>query len=155
MAYCKEQDLLIGDVTLSPVLSRLSYIRDAADEMDARIGFVYLLPLPLTLLQPHAITMLKMINARLASGRLLMSIAAPAEDDGVHRYGEWLIKSAYEDLYNICNRSIDLVGATPVSDPSPNVAAIYNYDEESAVDAFSSFVMRGELGTWWQPGSVP
>lgn len=154
MAYCKEQDLLIGDVTISSTLSRMSYIRDAADEMDARLGFVYELPLPIGTLKPHALTMLKMINARLASGRLLMSLAAPSEDDSVHRYGEWLIKQAYEDLYNLCNRSIDLVGAIPITDTSPNVAAIYNHDEESAVDAFEAFVMRGEPA-WWQPGAVP
>lgn len=153
MAYCKPQDLLIGDVTLSSVLSRESYVRDAADEMDARLGFVYALPLPLTQLQPHAITLLKMINARLASGRLLMSIAAPAEDDSVHRYGEWLIKSAYEDLYNLCNRTIDLVGATPINDTTPEQVSIYNYDEESAVEQFYNTTMRGQP-SWWMPGPV-
>lgn len=151
MPYCKNQDLLIGDISLSPTLSRESFIRDAADEMDARLGFVY--TLPLTGIQPHAVTLLKMINARLASGRLLMSLAAPAEDDGVHRYGEWLIKQAYDDLYAICNGTINLAGATLIADPNPALAAVYNHDEESAVDMFENTVMRG-VPSWWMPGEV-
>ena len=151
VAYAKPGDLLIGDVTLSSGLSRESFLRDAADEMDSRLGFVYVLPI--AGIQPHAITLLKMINARLASGRLLMSIAAPSEDDSVHRYGEWLIKEAYADLMSICNRTIDLVGATPISDPNPVAASIYNYDEESAIDMFENTVLRGQP-SWWQPGSV-
>jgi hypothetical protein len=151
MAYCSENDLLVGDMEFSAATSKESFVRDAANEMDARLGFVYVLPI--TGIPAHAQTLLKMINARLASGRLLMSIAAPAEDDGVHRYGEWLIKEAYNDLHAICNGSIQLAGATSTADPTPRSGASYNHDEESAFDMFENQVMRG-VPSWWQPGSV-
>ena len=151
MAYCNDGDLLIGDVGLSSTLSKASFVRDAADEMDARLGFVYVLPI--TGIPTYAQLLLKQINARLASGRLLMSIAAPAEEDGVHRYGEWLIKQAYDDLYAICNGSIVLGGATVAVDTTPNTAAIENYDDESAFDQFYNTTMRG-TPSWWAPGSV-
>jgi hypothetical protein len=151
MAYCNPGDLLIGDMEISSALSRESYIRDAANEMDARLGFVY--ALPIVGIPTHAQTLLKMINARLASGRLLMSIAAPSEDDSVHRYGTWLIKCAYDDLYAICNGQIVLTGATTVVDSNPNSGSIYNHDEESAFDMFENAIMRGSP-SWWQPGSV-
>lgn len=155
-AYCKSGDLLIGDVALGTGTSRDGFIRDAADEMDARIGFVYVLPL--VGLQPHALLLLKMINARLASGRLLMSLASVAEDHDVHRYGEWLIKEAYADLSNICNQTINLVGAVAINDPSPVTASIYNHDAESAIDIFEDAFMRqsniSTLPAWWQPGAV-
>lgn len=149
--YCTTTDLLIGDIQLSSTLSKESFVRDAADEMNARLGFVYILPI--TGIPAHATTLLKMINARLASGRLLMSIAAPAEDDGVHRYGEWLIKQAYDDLYAICNGQIILGGAVPAIDPNPNSAMISNHDEESAFEMYENSFYRGQP-SWWQPGEV-
>lgn len=156
VAYCKPTDLLIGDVTLSGAMSRESFVNDAADEMDARIGFVYVLPL--AGLAPHAVVLLKMINARLASGRLLMSMSSVSENHDVHRYGEWLIKEAYADLTNICNQTINLVGAVLIADPTPNVATIYNRDEESAVEVFEDAFMRPTnltgMPVWWQPGTV-
>lgn len=151
VTYCNAGDLLIGDIELSSMLSEESFVRDAAQEMDARLGFVYILPI--VGIPAHAQTLLKQINARLASGRLLMSIAAPAEDNSVHRYGEWLIKQAYDDLYAICNGSIILGSATLAPDPTPNSASIVNYDEESAFDQFYNTTM-GNTPSWWQPGAV-
>lgn len=151
MAYCSAGDLLIGDIELSSTLSKESFLRDAFDEMNARLGFTYVLPL--TGLPVHAVTLLKMINARLASGRLLMSVAAPVEDNGIHQYGAWLIKEAYADLMAIVNGQIVLVGAVSNVEPHPNAGTIVNHDAESAFEMFENNVTRA-TPSWWQPGDV-
>lgn len=149
--YCAPGDLLVGDMEFSSALSKDGFIRDAADEMNSRLGFVY--ALPIVGIAAHAVLLLKMINARLASGRLLMAIAAPAEDDSVHAYGQYLVKQAYDDLYAICNGQITLVGATTIVDANPNSASITNVDDESAFDQFYNQAMRG-TSSYWVPGAL-
>lgn len=137
-AYSAVGDLLIGDVQVGSFLDPQKFIDDAAAEMDARIGMVYVLPLPT--LEPHLITLLKLINNRLASGRLIMAAAIAAEDKELHAYGESLIRDAYDDLKKILDGSIQLDGAVVRDTGNYGLGPSVNGgDAVSWVDAFENF----------------
>lgn len=110
MAYSVVGDLLIGDVQVGTFLSPQSFVDEAADEMNARIGMLYELPLPTTL-PTHLLILLKLINNRIASGRLIMAAAVGGEDRELHAYGESLVRDAYDDLKKILDGAIALDGA--------------------------------------------
>jgi hypothetical protein len=151
-AYCTTNDLLLGDITISSAIDLNKVVRDAADEMDSKIGFVYELPLPASLPQ-HITTMLKMINARLASGRLILTIASPAEAVDLYRYGTHLIELAEEALCGITTGKFQIPGATQIEDLTPGGGAIINHDAESAIDVFESqFMRRSFTQNFWVPG---
>lgn len=155
--YCDESDLLIGDITLGVAYSRAEFIAAAADEMDSRIGVRYVLPLP-AVEQLNTVTglILKRINAQLASGRLIMSVASAGEDDSLHAYGKYLVDQAMDDLLRIERGDIilrmsddsivDEVGAAS----APDGPIITNRDEQSGVDTFYENFTYGHV---WAPGA--
>lgn len=154
MAYCTANDLLLGDLTVSSAIDLNKVVRDAADEMDSKIGFVYKLPLPPNLPQ-HIKTMLKMINARLATGRLILTIASPAEAQDLYRYGTHLIELAEEQLCGITTGKYALPGVEQIEDPTPGGARIINYDDESPFTVFEQQFMRGNRAMHgWTPGGL-
>lgn len=142
MAYCEPTDLLLGDIPLPAYVSAQDAVNDAADEIDSRIGFVYETPIDMTDPGPvprPARLLLKRINAHLATGRLILKLAASGEDDRLHAYGWQLIKDAMTSLDMIANGEIVIVGATPINaDDEARTTAIIveNLDDESQVEAF-------------------
>lgn len=154
--YCKSGDLLVGDLGGTDPL-RQQFVDLAADEMDAMIGFVYVLPLDLESLQAHVQLILKNLASKLASGRLLMAQAVGAEETSVHAYGKSLVDEAMRDLYAIRNGQIDL-GAIKVSTTGTNNApVIIEGDLVSAVDAFYDWQAHPPLypplsPNIWRPG---
>lgn len=146
--YCDVKDLLIGDLSLPPSISPAKYIESTADEMDAKIGNVYKVPVIINPEQLIAykgtIALLRSINARLASGRILMAAASFMELTSVHAYARNLVDSALSDLSDISSKSYILQGAplndNPTDGGSFTGSAIYNLDPVSAVDAFYGMV---------------
>lgn len=135
--YCEEGDLLLGDMTLSSAISPARFIADSADEIDVRIGQIYVTPVDLGNLETTAKLTLKIANARLASGRLLMAQAQAAQDESLHAYAMYLIKEAEATITSIENSRLPLDGALVRDDlldtPAPAVA---NLDLHSPVEAF-------------------
>lgn len=159
MAYSRESDLLLGDLMISPKFDKRSFVDDAADEIDAKLGFIYKLPLAGegdVELPPHELLLLKQINNKLASGRLILTVATAGEQNALHAYGLRLVTEATNDLMLIANGVVDLtavrlgVGATEVRDSAPS---IHNHDAESGVDMYEGAVMRPG-GAYWNPGEV-
>ena len=149
--YAKKPDLLLGDLAISPSIPLDDILRAASDEIDARLGDLYVVPLA-GLAQHHA-TLIKLICARLASGRLILAMAAGGEDRMLHSYGESLIRDAYSDLNLIATGKIILTGVQEVAGQgnSDNIPGIVNYDADSVVTSFERTVMRGE-DWYWEPG---
>ena len=78
--YCEEKDLLLGDMQVPRTVSKAEWIQSAADEMDAWIGQVYVIPIPLDPMDSaHQadILLLKKINQFLATGRIIIRPACP------------------------------------------------------------------------------
>jgi hypothetical protein len=117
-----------------------SYVNDAADEIDSKIGFVYSTPVDMSDPGPTsrpARLLLKRLNVFLASGRMLLAVASPGEEDQLHQYGLYLVKEATNTLDMIANGKIILDGATTIDTTQPpTVPLIDNLDSESQVEAF-------------------
>lgn len=158
--YCEPGDLLLGDMTLSTAISPEKFIADSADEIDVRIGRIYTTPVDLLQLETTAKLTLKIANARLASGRLLMAQSQAAQDESLHAYGMYLIKEAETTIESIENNRLPLDGAAIRDDivdtPAPS---IQNRDATSPVEAFyDEFWGGGSLSPVpsspiWRPGA--
>ena len=157
MPYSEVEDLLIGDLALGPTVDPAKFVAQAAEEMDAKLGYVYELPLaPLegAELPLHERLLLKGINNKLASGRLILSIDIAEEGQHLHAYGLRLVTEATNELIMLANGTAQLSAARldPLVDRN-KVPGVANRDAESAVDMFENHVLRGEP-SWWSPGEV-
>lgn len=151
MAYCLESDLLVKDTLLPPGETLQVWVDRAAEEMDSYLGYRYEIPIvpsPIfTVLYQHETLVLKMINAKLASGRYYLAASSNDEDDRLHAYGASLVREAIMELTSIRDGTVDLVSAAQVqstgADESRKVPGVINHDSESLVLGWENTVMRG------------
>jgi hypothetical protein len=120
VAYCTKSDLLIGDIPLAAKYGDgAGFVNLAADEIDAEIGHLYVTPIDFDALEGAASEaevakmrpsrlLLKKINTLLASGRIILDMAAGTEDDRLHSYGASMISEARDLLEKVCDGKIFL-----------------------------------------------
>lgn len=157
MAYSTVDDLLLGDLPVDPALKEQA-VSQAADDIDAKLGVLYALPLAAVgggVIPAYQLKLLKGINNKLASGRLLMTLNVSAEAvGGLHSYGKLLLDEANQELLLIANGvvTLDAVrrGATPALDNSKLPAAVVR-DTESLVEQYENGAMRG-IPSYARPG---
>lgn len=158
--YCGIEDLLLGEMPLSSAIDPARFVADSADEIDVRIGRIYTTPVDVSTLEPTAKLTLKIANARLASGRLLMAQAQAAQDDSLNAYGMYLINEAEATIESIESNRLPLDGAETRDDiidtPAPTIR---NHDATSPVEAFYDEFLGGGSSSplpsspVWRPGS--
>ncbi len=157
-AYCEESDLLTGNIPTHEYIDQPSYIQMAANEIDAALAMRYLVPVVVPALPMYAATplMLKTINLKLASGRIITAAASSAEQTEVHAYGLMLIREALEQLRMISTGDYILPGAPQVTMPgtATKPVMVTNVDPESQVEAFYDRVVGypripAEPRPWW------
>jgi hypothetical protein len=155
--YCSVDDLLLGDMTISSAISPAKFVADTADEIDVRISRIYVVPIQGDL-TPPSLLVLKLANARLASGRMLMAQAQAAQDTRLHQYAMYLIREANATIDAIETNRLPLEGALIRDDvhdtPTPSIK---NVDSASPVDAFYNEFMTGRMtplpeSPIWRPG---
>lgn len=137
--YCTTDDLLIGDIPTTAVLTPAKAVQDAADEIDSKIGFRYSTPVDVTPTGPTprpVLLLLKRLNAHLASGRLIMAAAAAGSQDNVHAYGASLVREVTRTLNQIAEGELDLDGLEPLSPEPVRAPLIFNVDPRSQVEGF-------------------
>lgn len=139
--YCEEKDLLLGDMQVPRTVSKAEWIQSAADEMDAWIGQVYVIPIPLDPMDSaHQadILLLKKINQFLATGRIIVASNAAHQDNRLHAYGQQLIDDARQELARITAGRTLLEAAEPLVqvEMRKSPLLITHRDETSYVDAF-------------------
>lgn len=155
MPYCSDADLLISaDLPVPPGFSKSKFVSDASDEIDTNIGALYKTPVQFTTAgdqEKYAVTMtfLKQLNARLATGRLIMALDAAGQNQALHAYGLFLLKEVKAILDQIRDRDIVLEGA-PINDNDPSVynapgPAIFQLDAFSGVEAFYAIVQNPNI----------
>lgn len=159
MAYSEVSDLLTGDLMISARIDKQKVVQDAADEIDAKLGWLYQVPVVIeggpSGVNRHQVLLLKQINNKLASGRLILSLHIAGEDNSLHAYGLRLVKEATEELLLIANGTLDLRAPRNenISPTGDRVATIHNHDEESLLLGFEETVLRGV--PWYsRPGQV-
>lgn len=140
-AYCTANDLLVGKVPLPSYLDPDKFVQDAADEIDSKIACLYMTPVNTSAGGVSRVVelTLKRINSHLASGRLLLSVAAPEEQARTHAYGLFLVKEAEAAIDAIASGEFKLEGALPADGVEPDQVSmplISNLDDESSVEAF-------------------
>lgn len=165
MAYCEETDLLLSGGLVTGSTEKAKYLQSAADEIDAKLGYRYATPIAIETLPANQRKLLKTINAKLASGRLIMSNALGGQDASVNAYAHYLIKEAEMDLMSIANGQVDLAaslvdatgtGIGTIADPTTEdtyarIPTGWNPDQTSAVTVFEKTFLGGE--DWmWTPG---
>jgi len=147
VAYCAPADLLIGDIPLAGKYGNgTAFVQLAADEIDSQIGHIYITPIVFNESTPLLVAkvrpaklLLKKINTLLASGRILLDMAAGGEDDNLHAYGQSLVAEALVLLTKLMHRDIILTDAPLLPDEElrENTAAtIIQEDDYSLVGAF-------------------
>lgn len=171
MAYSRVEDLLLGDLILPRTVSKEQFVQSAADEIEAKLGFIYKTPLaPCVVpegfpevdpefkhLPSHEQKLVASINNRLASGRLIMTLDTAGEQTTLHAYGFRLVKEALDELHMVANGEVDLTACrqdpSNVSGGIDRVPSVLNEDEESLLLGFQNTVLRAD--PWWsRPGKV-
>jgi hypothetical protein len=139
--YCDPvTDLVaIGDLPLPTYVDPKKWVDSTADEIDAKIGFLYHTPIdvdPLDDTQRPTYLLLKQINAHLACGRIILAAAIGGEDVQLQAYGNSLVKESLDALMAIASGKISLPGAVMIDSTSMSGPTITNKDPFSLVDAF-------------------
>lgn len=151
MAYCEVNDLLVKDngMMFSPTFDFQRFINSAAEEMDGMLGEIYALPLASAAggwktLPAYQQLLLKQINLKLASGRILLTLQGSGDTRTLHAYGQRLLDEAMAMLMPLINGGVRL--DTPPRDTVAvqNSPLILNHDSRSLVDVFENVVHRGE-----------
>lgn len=154
MAYCTKDDLLTGDIPLAGKYGDgTSFVNLAADEIDSQIGHLYVTPVELVPTEPSnrpALLLLKKINTLLASGRIILDMAAGGEDRDLNAYGRSMLNEALGLLMQITSGDIRLGGAELIPDTAdvPNDrVSILNEDPYSLVQGFyTRYARDGRYG---------
>lgn len=133
--YSDPKELLVGDTSFDANEAQ-RFVDGATAEIDSRLGFTYVLPLP-EVLPPHMALLLQRTSNLIASGRFLLARATPGEDNSLHAYGLSLLQEGQGILTQIATGMIDLVGIERILTHSgSNAPEIFNADSCSGVDAF-------------------
>lgn len=141
-AYCATEDLRLGDIR--PTNPPEGYVKNAAEEIDAALGSLYITPIVIPIGVPKnrpAILTLKKINWLLASGRAILDMAASGENQTQHAYGMGMLKEGLAMLAQITNEELVLIGAPVVPDETDGQKGytgpqIFNEDPVSLVESF-------------------
>jgi hypothetical protein len=180
--YCEVGDLLLGNLQgrLPSQIDPAEFVKHAAEEMDSKIGFVYVTPInvdpepdpPLVALPVPQVLLLKHVCAKLASGRIILAAAIGHEDSTVHQYGLYLVREAEVTLMAIANQEVNLAAPTVDSEGNPDepvdpptsidpmafVPGGKNRDDFAAVAAFEDNYMTDNYpceAVPWIPGPRP
>lgn len=152
MTYAEESDLLTGSIPLPAYIDVNQWLQDGADEIDVRLGSVYVTPVilpdkPSTGADPYRQSrlILKYINARISSARIIFAAAAGGEDSETHAYARFLLREATTALNKLANGDPELLGAEllPTEDDRPHLL-VDNVDPYSQVDRFYEMTNPGQ-----------
>lgn len=117
------------------------WLNSGAEEIDSKIGFLYATPVILgnSAEQRPARLLLKKINAWLAMGRAILSVAAGNEDDQLHQLGLYYVTEATGALDAIASGTVILPGVDPATatDDRQTGPMIANLEEDSLVESFA------------------
>lgn len=144
--YAEVTDLKYGDLRLPAYLSPTEYLSSAAEEIDASLGHLIETPIdvPDTAENRPTILLLKKINWLIASGRLVLQLAASGEDRALHAYGKRMLDEGLQYLSMIVDGNIILQGVTWFEGAQdPTGPSIHNEDDVSLVE---EFYLNGQRG---------
>lgn len=141
--YSEVDDLLLGELSAPSNVKTGKYVQDATDEIDSKLGFIYVTPI---VIDPNgefraSYLLLKRIANYLASGRLVLANAASREEQFLNAYGSSLVKEATAALDALASGTMPLPGAIFLNseDKGTSGPIINNLDQQSNVESFYAF----------------
>lgn len=151
--YSTIADLMIGDLPIAPVIDRQKYVDDAADEIDSTIGHIYATPIDMTPAGPvkrPSRLLIQRIARFLSTGRVILAVATPTENQTLHAYGKQMVDEALAALNAIAQGEPPLEGAEP-ADPEDEIHSssgplISNIDSFSQVEEFYQLMSETPWG---------
>lgn len=142
-SYSSVDDLMTGKIPLPQALDPQKFVDDATDEIDSYIGFTYVTPVDLTVVDRPVRLLLKRMANMLATGRLIQAASAGSENHSVHAYGQSLIKQATDLLIQISDNKVILTSVPTVTGGlTTSGPTIFNLDDESNVESFYDRIMK-------------
>lgn len=173
MSYVEADDLLLGELTnsLPASIDPDQYLDMAQEEIDSKLGVMYVVPVNVATLPNSQGSLLKSIHRKLTSGRIIMAATVGHSESAVHGYAIQLVKEAQMELMAVANGDVVLVGAervdgdgnprgdipdAEVADPLARVPGASVHDGMSAVEAFelnfmTPTIQETPVQTWY-PG---
>jgi hypothetical protein len=140
-SYCEVGDLRTGDIATPSYTTPEQYIKNAAEEIETALGHLYVtpfvIPVPPNENRP-TVLWLKKANWLLASGRMILDVAATSESDNLHAYGKRMLDEAMQMIADVKGGQ-PLPGATEIDGDDQNEVTgpqIFNEDSESLVQGF-------------------
>jgi hypothetical protein len=120
--YSKDNDVekKYSHLTIPTKVAIADFQDDAYNYINGRLRKLYTVPIVSSDNTDKGI--LKLIEASLAAGNILMAVAAVHEADGVHKYGQSLVDLAEEKLTMLEDQEMVLTGAPRDADSSDDVA---------------------------------
>ena len=94
--YCEPDDLNMGNLMLPEGEVRAPFITEASEEMDGKLRWLYATPIDMDGIKYHERMMLKTICRKLATGRMVTTLAIPDEGGSVNAYGLRLIEEGLD-----------------------------------------------------------
>ena len=167
MSWADEGDLLLGDVAIGGVGTQ-QFLDLAREEIEVWLGEFYDLETDFPTvggtpeLAPRLATVLKQVQARIATGRLLLAQASTGEDESLHAYGLWLLGEGQAELYKfgthykITNAVLVAGQTSPDQIPAavqPNARSPFDRFEEAHYGAGSG--IGYETVSWGSPVGWP
>ena len=155
MAYCQPEDINVGNLMLPEGESRLPFISEASEEIDAKLGWLYATPINVELLKYHEQMLLKTICRKIATGRMVTTLAIPEESGGLNAYGLRMIQEGLDELHIIACGDVPLSaqradyvedGGTDTSGigaEGSRTPSVINQDSESLINGFNKTVYGG------------
>ena len=136
--------MLLGQFLPPTGMDGEKFVRDAADEIDIKLGFIYKTPIKAkdgeTLPRPVSL-LLKRISVYISTARFIMAATGVSTDDNdVSPYARRLLAEAHVALDAIANERTVLEGAERLPEAGADTRGprISNVDSYSQVDAFYS-----------------
>ncbi len=109
--YCEPDDINVGNLMLPEGEARDPFIREASDEIDGKLGWLYVTPIDLSTLKYYERMMLKTICRKIAGGRMITTMAIPDESGSLNAYGARLLKEGLDELHMIASGDVPLSAA--------------------------------------------
>jgi len=154
--YCTPSDLDLSRVIMDDPEETQRFVLQATEEMDSKLGWLYIVPLPMSTMKYHERLLIKTICRKIATGRMILTYAVPDEGGSNHSYGLRLIQEGLDELHMIANGDITLSVARGDQEGSPldpdaggvgathaRLPEMFHQDSESLLNGFTKTVHGG------------
>lgn len=152
--YSDPEDVLVGtDFALPSDDTVERFVKDAAKEIDSRLGFRYKTPLKFTRVVNGSLTyvdpddpgtytpsylLISRLSNFIASGRYILAATSPEENLAIHQYGNKLLRDAEAILSQITSNRADLeIEELPTdTNETPFGLMVKNRERRSFIQSF-------------------